>query len=193
MRPIAVIFMFFFPAVALADGHATSATAVPIAQSGGFKLGGAASRAALVPLQPEPPVRRALRLPTISIKPETGAQSALGPATVFMRESLDFGRDALQLGTFLSRGQARAGVSLTYTESTKEVSQSQIFLDYALTEQFSIGVAGILDNELNEEEPVRQLGLNAGYATEGGAFLRGGIASADDYDPVFGLSIGLRF
>ena len=186
---------FLRHAVACADGHGNTTGAAAIAQSGGFKLGGAASRTALVPLDTEPPARRALRLPTISLRPSPDAmnESTMGPATVFLRESLEFGRDALQLGTFLSRGSTRAGVSVTYSEDSEEVSQSQIFLDYAVTDQFSIGVAGILDNETNDEEPVRQLGLNAGFATEGGAFLRGGVASADDYEPVFGLSIGLRF
>jgi hypothetical protein len=121
------------------------------------------------------------------------SETVLGPATVFVSEGRDDGRDALELGTFLRRGQARAGLSVTYLETDAQVKRSELFVDYALSERFSVGLSGILDAELGDTEPVRQLGLNAEYSTSGGAFLQGGVAGAPDFDPVIGLSIGLRF
>ena len=120
-------------------------------------------------------------------------ETTLGGATLFMGEGLDSGRDAVQMGTFIRRGQARAGVSVTYLENEAEVSRSELFFDYSLTEQFSIGLSGILNAEISEDETVPQLGLSAEFATESGAFLQGGVSDASDYQPVIGVSIGLRF
>ncbi len=195
MRPIAVIAALVLP------GHLPAAEALPpmpsvAEETPEFQLGGATSRAALVPdiditeEEEAPRPRLTLPLPT----PDSPQQSTtFGPATLFMGEQLDAGRDAVRLGTFLSRGQARAGVSVTYLEEEEEVSRSEVFLDYSLTEQFSVGLSGILNSEIDEAEAVPQLGVNAEFTTEDGAYLRGGIADAAEYEPVFGLSIGFRF
>ena len=163
-----------------------------------FQLGGAATLSALAPV--DTTRTEAARLPRLSLpitatreEIVTRREGGLGAATVFVSEGLDAGRDAFELGTFLSRGQARAGLSVTYVESDTHLSRSEVFLDYSLTEQFSIGLSGVLDSDPGASEPLRQLGLNAEFATSGGAFVQGGVAGAADYDPVIGLSIGLRF
>ncbi len=167
--------------------------------TGEFRLGGAATRPAIIATAPvedtaerDNPQRLSLPLGAIP-DAMSRSESELGPATIFVSEGVDDGRDALELGTFLRRGQARAGLSVTYLETEAQVARSEVFLDYALSEQFSVGLSGILDSELGDTEPVRQLGLNAEYSTSGGAFLQGGVAGAADFDPVIGLSVGLRF
>ena len=202
MRRFLMVLTIFAAGPVWAEGHmAASDGTMEFSEAGDFKLGGAATRssqAARLPTAPivEPEERPALRLPFIIPDGEeiqSRRERTLGPATLFLKEGLDYGRDALQMGTFLSRGAARAGLSVTYLETEALVSRSSIFVDFAFSEQFSIGLAGILDNELDETEPVRQLGLNAEFSTDGGAFLQGGVAGAEDYDPVIGLSVGLRF
>ncbi len=162
-----------------------------------FQLGGAATLAATVappPMEIEEDTLPRLSFPLRSALEEfTRRESSLGAATVFVSEGLDAGRDALELGTFLTRGQARAGLSVTYLESESELARSELFFDYSLTEQLSVGLSGILDSELGETEPVRQFGFNAEYATSGGTYVQGGVAGAADYDPIIGLSVGLRF
>jgi hypothetical protein len=54
-------------------------------------------------------------------------------------------------------------------------------VDYALTERISVGVSGIFDTEISIEDPVQQLGVNAEFATQGGTYVRGGIAGNSDY------------
>lgn len=199
MRPFIACLAFSALALCWFDlAAAQSIETRDFADDGEFRLGGAASRAATVadaPLvQDEDLSAPRLALPLgISLDDGSRTESVFGPATLFVSEGVDSGRDALELGTFLSRGQARAGVSVTYLETEAQVARSELFLDYAVTEQFSIGLSGILDSEVNKDEPVRQLGLNAEFATSGGAFVQGGFAGAEDYDPVIGLSVGLRF
>ena len=199
MRPIIASLVFCIPSTTFGQDVTRAIQPIPkFSQDGEFRLGGAAMRAATTatgPLsEPDDPVVPRLTLPLNSNLDEyTRQESSLGPATVFIVEGLDGGRDALELGTFLSRGQARAGVSVTYLETEAEVARSEVFLDYALTDQFSVGVSGILDAELGDTDPVRQLGLNAEYSGAGGTFVQGGVAGAADYDPVIGLSVGLRF
>lgn len=162
-----------------------------------FQLGGAATLAATVPspaVEPEEEPLPRLSFPLRGALEQTSRKErSLGPATVFVSEGLDAGRDAFELGTFLSRGQARAGLSVTYLEAESELARSELFVDFSLTEQFSVGVSGIFDSELGETEPVRQIGLNAEYATSGGTYVQGGVAGAADYNPIIGLSVGLRF
>ncbi|MEM7752455.1 MAG: hypothetical protein AAF230_03520 [Pseudomonadota bacterium] len=197
MRPFLFSVVLAMPALAVAEAALAQAAA-----SGGadeFRLGGAASRAAIVPTAPivEDETSRTsprLSLPLGAITGDLSrTEGDLGPATIYLSEGTDEGRDALELGTFLRRGQARAGVAVTYLEDIAEVARSEVFLDYALSDRFSVGLSGILDQELGDDEPVRQLGVNAEFTTPGGAFVQGGVASASDYDPVIGLSIGLRF
>lgn len=116
----------------------------------------------------------------------------MGYATLFMGEGLDYGRDAVELGTYFSRGAARAGVSLTLLEQEEELARSEVFVDYSLTDRFSVGISGIF-NDIDTSDSVPQIGLSAEYATEGGAYLQGGVADAPELDPVFGLSVGFRF
>lgn len=162
-----------------------------------FQLGGAATLAATVApqaLEEDEETLPRLSFPLHSaLEENTRKERSLGPATVFVSEGLDAGRDALELGTFLSRGQARAGLSVTYLEAESELARSELFIDYSVTEEFSVGLSGILDSELGETEPVRQLGLNAEYATSSGTYFQGGVAGAADYNPIIGLSVGLRF
>lgn len=199
MRPFMFILSFCLPCLAFGqDTLGTERTANALMKNTEYRLGGAATRSATVATAPvteaDSSQNMRLTLPTgLSMEETSRRESSVGPATVFLAEGLNAGREAVELGTFLSRGQARAGVSVTYLETEAEVARSELFLDYALTEQFSIGVSGILDTELRETEPVRQLGLNAEFSTSGGAYVQGGVAGASDFDTVVGLSVGLRF
>ena len=120
-------------------------------------------------------------------------EASLGAATVYVAEGFDAGRDAFELGTFVSNGQARAGLSVTYVQANAQVARSELFIDYALSERFTVGLSGIIDAQLDDTQRVRQLGLNAEYATSSGTYVQGGIAGSEDYIPVIGLSVGLRF
>ncbi len=196
MRPFILCLTLFLPCQAMAQAIFPPEDG-SIEKSSDYQLGGAATRAATVSspvVESENEGLSRLSFPLRnSLDESSRTEHTLGLATVFVSEGLDAGRDALEMGTFLTRGQARAGVSVTYLETELEVARSELFVDYSLTEQFSVGVSGILDAELGETEPVRQLGLNAEYSTLGGAFVQGGVAGAADYEPVIGLSVGLRF
>lgn len=195
MRPFFISVILCLPGMAVAQSVPAEDAA---SDTGDFRLGGAASRAAIVATTPtseiEPARSARPSLPLNLTGPDAARmESTLGPATVFLSDGMDAGRDALELGTFLSRGQASAGLSVTVVESEDDVTRSEVFLDYAVTEQFSVGVSGIFDTEDRDDEPLRQLGVNAEFSTQGGTFIQGGFASTPDYDPVIGLSIGLRF
>lgn len=194
MRLIVVIVSVLLPCGVAAQVVDLTAPGLRAVQdSSEFQLGGATMRLALVPdvIEQEIAPRPALILPQSNIQSQR--ETTLGPATIFLGEGLDGGRDAVEMGTFLSSGAARAGFSVTYLEHEEEVSRSEVFLDYSVTDRFSVGLSGILNAQIEENETVPQLGLSAEYATEGGAFLQGGVANASDYDPVIGMSIGLRF
>ena len=194
VRLIVVIVSFLLPCgVAAQVVDLTASGLRPVQDSSEFQLGGATMRLALVPdvIEQEIAPRPALTLPQSNIQSQR--ETTLGPATIFLGEGLDGGRDAVEMGTFLSSGAARAGFSVTYLEHEEEVSRSEVFLDYSVTDRFSVGLSGILNAQIEENETVPQLGLSAEYATEGGAFLQGGVANASHYDPVIGMSIGLRF
>lgn len=166
-----------------------------------FELGGAASRPALVEEITTPEGKPVPQQPRLTLPRSPGDQAldlqeaSLGPATFFVGSGRDSGRNAVQMGTFVSRGGARAGLSVTYLSREEEVSRSELFVDYALSQQLSVGVSGILNTEIDQDEPVPQLGVSAEYSSEGGgAFLQGGVAAgSDQYDPVIGVSVGLRF
>ena len=177
-----------------------SFSAEPIPSSEGavtaFQMGGAVSRAALVPdfeaIEDTP--RRRLALPSTS--PESMADQqefTFGRTTLFFGERVGLGPDAVQMGTFLSRGSARAGVSVTYLEDDEEITQPEFFLGYALTENFSVGLSSVLNSDLAEEDTVQQFGVSAEYVTDSGTFIQGGFADAAEYEPIIGLSVGLRF
>ncbi len=198
MRPIAVILATICPLALDAGEHASGLTNSPLLEvAPDYQLGGAASLSALVPeFAPSKDTRSRSRLSLPIKSAETvysQRKALLGGATLFFGETLSNGQDAVEMGTFLSNGTARAGVSVTYVERNASVSRSELFVDYALTDQFSVGLSGILNSEIDDDETVPQLGLSAEYSTDAGAFLQGGVADAADYDPVIGLSIGLRF
>ncbi|MEP5758736.1 MAG: hypothetical protein ABJ327_05365, partial [Litoreibacter sp.] len=87
-----------------------------------------------------------------------------------------------------------AGVSVTYLDEGTEIARSELFIDYAINQNITVGLAGILDRDFAEDDaPIPQLGLSAAYSTGNGAFFEGGISDAKSSVPLFGLSIGLRF
>lgn len=198
MRPFIAFLALCAPSVLWAQAVSEApVNSRGFADEGEFRLGGAAARAATIataPIPEEEPSAPRLALPLgMSLDEKSRTESALGPATLFVSEGVDSGRDALEVGTFLRRGQARAGVSVTYLETESQIARSEVFLDYAVTEQFSVGLSGIVDAELGDSQPVRQLGVNAEFETPGGTFIQGGFAGSADYQPVIGLSVGLRF
>lgn len=170
-----------------------------VADMASYQLGGAVSRAALPPASlaiPEAEVPR-LRVSVprlIRETSETVRQTALGGVRIYFGEAWNEGADVFQLGTALTRGQTTAGLSVTYEDDAQVLSSSELYLNYAVTEQFSVRISGILSDDLTEDASrLPQLGLNAELSTEGGTFLQGAIADTRSTEPVFGLAIGLRF
>ncbi|NNE87352.1 MAG: hypothetical protein HKN27_04690 [Silicimonas sp.] len=188
---------FFATFVAL-PVWAEPSTVAPVADfsvTSSYELGGSVERAArtpaTLPLAPQP--RAALSLPLTPAN-STRRETSFYGIVIFADEGWDDGRDAFRLGTAYTQGSATAGVSVTYLDEGAEISRSELYVDYALGQNFTIGVAGILDNDYQvENDAVPQLGVNAVFSTEGGTFLEGGVANAESSVPVFGLSIGLRF
>ncbi len=164
-----------------------------------YRFGGAAVRAPvpapglLPPVSSEPRLRlsvpRLIRQTTEKVQ-----RTAFGGLRIYFGEAWNEGEDVFQLGTAITRGQTTAGVAVTYEDDENDLTSSELYLDYALTERFSVGISGILNQDVTENTaPVPQLGLNAELSSSSGAFLRGGIADTSSSEPIFGLAIGLRF
>ena len=165
-----------------------------------FQLGGAATISGRVPRTSAltstetttPSFRYPERLPA-ALLARNAQPFGTGRLSIFGSEEKEDGRDVLRLGTSFSQGRARTGVSVTYGRQAA-TTQSEIFVNYALTETMSVGLSGMLTEENRSvERSATRLGLNAAYTLEGGSFLQGGVADAVDTSPVFGLSLGLRF
>lgn len=164
-----------------------------------YRLGGAAVRAPLpaplllAPETSEPRLR--LSVPRLIRQTSEKVQrTAFGGLRFYFGEAWNEGEDVFQLGTAITRGQTTAGVSVTYQDEGYDLTSSELYLDYALTERFSVGISGILNQDVTENEtPVPQFGLNAELSTPNGTFVRGGIADTGSSEPIFGLAIGLRF
>ncbi|MBT8426367.1 MAG: hypothetical protein KJO67_15440 [Silicimonas sp.] len=166
-----------------------------------YQLGGAATfsvrtspTATFTPAEsPEESIRFPVRVPSSALSNDPQAGTVLGDLLIFGSETQEDGRDVVRLGTAIKRGRTTTGVSFSYYED-ESPTRSEVFVDYALTDSFSLGVSGIM-SEIGSatDEPVTRLGLSAAYATGGGSFVQGGIADAPDTSPVFGVSMGLRF
>ena len=171
----------------------------PVSDTANYQLGGAVSRAALPPVSLTIPETSTPRLRVsaprlIRETSETVRRTAFGGVRIYFGEAWNEGEDVFQLGTALTRGQTTAGLSVTYEDESQDLTSSELYLNYALTEQFSVGISGILSDSLTEDTaPLPQLGLNAEISTEKGTFLQGGIADSRAAAPVFGVAIGLRF
>ncbi|MCV6592721.1 MAG: hypothetical protein OIF48_07205 [Silicimonas sp.] len=168
------------------------------APSGGFRLGGALSKATVAPATAAPaPAPTRLRLSVPQLIRETGKtlqRTTFGGISLYFGEAWDQGEDVFQLGTALTRGQSTAGISLTYTDSDRAVTASELYFDYAVTDRFSVGVSGIFNEDVTSgDDQVPQLGLSAALNAANGTYLQGGIADSRDTEPVFGVAIGLRF
>jgi hypothetical protein len=138
------------------------------------------------------PFRFPDRAPTASLR-DGRTDTGLGELTIFAGEDIEAGRDTLRLGTALTQGNTTTGFSLTYREDTAP-ARSEVFIDVAITEALSLGVSGILSTDsAGVEDAVKSIGLSAAYTMKDGTFLQGGIADANETDPVFGVSMGLRF
>ena len=201
MRPVVFTACLLAPTALVAAEPAPKSVSTSNTQE--FRLGGAAARSSSAPdidlsspsalSSPVTPATRGrISLPLSLDGLQAQDVGTMGPATLFMGEGQDEGRDAVELGTYLSHGAARAGVSLTFLEQQEEVTRSEVFIDYALTEQFSVGISGILNN-IDAAGSVPQIGLSAEFSTDGGAYFQGGVADAPELEPVFGLSVGFRF
>ena len=192
--------------VLLSAGSAWSQDLPPVADvmstldgAAEYRLGGAAARAT-VPAPglafPEVSAPR-LRLSVPRLIRETSQKiqrTPFGGLRFYFGEAWNDEEDVFQLGTALTRGQTTAGVSVTYDNGGYDLTSSELYLDYALTERFSVGISGILNQEVTQDDtPVPQLGINAELNTLGGTFVRGGVADTDSHAPIFGLAIGLRF
>lgn|GEM_PF-2401539 len=167
------------------------------ATSSDFQLGGSTSRTAIAPDSPlKKPSIPTLKLAMPSLMRETSIskrKTAFGGLSITFGESWD-GREIYHLGTALTRGQTTAGVKVTYEDGQSDFTSSELFVDYALSESFSLGVSGALSNSLTSDaDPVPYLGINAEISGNNGAFLQGGVADVDDDSPVFGLAIGFKF
>ncbi len=168
-------------------------------ETGAFQLGGAISRAALPPadLLAAPSESPRLRLSAPRLIRETSEmmqRTTYGGLRFYFGEAWTEGEDVFQLGTAITRGQTTAGVSVIYEEDQQDLTNSELYLDYALTDQLSIGISGMLSDDVTENaSPVPQLGLNAAITSANGTFLQGGVADTGENAPVFGVAIGLRF
>ena len=161
----------------------------------GFRLGGAVKRsetqrafaAASAPT---------LRVSIPSIIHETGTserETPFGGLVLTFGESWN-GRDVFHLGTSLTRGATTAGVSVTYEDTNGDLTAGKLYVDYAVTARMSVGVSGILTNEITvDDSPVPLLGLNAELTGRNGGFVQGGVSNAGQAEPIFGLAVGLRF
>lgn len=163
--------------------------------TGAFRLGGAVKRSE--PLNAlAPPDTPTLRLAIPSIIHETGVserETPFGGLALTFGESWN-GRDVFHLGTSLTRGATTAGVSVTYEDTGGDVTAGKLYVDYALTERMSVGVSGILTNEVTVgDSPVPLLGINAELTGRNGGFVQGGVSDAGQAEPIFGLAVGLRF
>ena len=141
---------------------------------------------------PDEPFQYPFRPPP-SLLRDGRSETALGHLSVFGSEAREDGRDVLRLGTALTRGKTTTGISLTYRDE-ELATRSEVFVDYALSDAFSVGVSGIVSSDgATEKDPVARLGVSAAYSLDSGTFLQGAIADAPDTSPVIGLSVGLRF
>lgn len=194
--PFALFCVFAFALPVWADGHNVPEIAMRASMpSADFELGGSVERAARIPapLPPVSPPRAALSLPLTPAN-STHRETNLFGVMIFSDEGWDDGRDAFRLGTAYTQGAATAGVSVTYLDEGTEISRSELFFDFAVNQNITVGLAGILDRDFAEDNaPIPQLGLSAAYSTDSGAFFEGGISEAESSVPLFGLSIGLRF
>ena len=199
--PATALLLFMTSGFAWSEGlPAVPETFSALEGSAQFRLGGAAARAPLpsVDLPSETPsVLPRLRLSVprlIRETKQTVRHTPFGGLRIYFGEAWNQGEDVLQLGTALTRGQTTAGLSVTYEDGDYDVTSSELYLDYALSEQLSVGISGILNEEVTlEDSPVPQLGMNAELSISGNSYLRGGIADSSRSDPVFGLAVGLRF
>ena len=165
-----------------------------------FELGGSANLAAR--LTPEDNISgstdnqtgfRYPVIPPVSLLTAAGHSYDPGDLSVFGGGETQDGEDVLRLGSALTRGRTTTGISVTYG-SERQRTRSEVFLDYAVTDSFSVGLSGILAQDgRRTEKPLARLGISAAYTLEDGSFLQGGVANAPDTDPVLGLSLGFRF
>ena len=167
-------------------------------QSADYQLGGAVHAVQSPSKSVEPlPLRSRLRVSVprlIRQTQETMHRTAVGGLRVYFGEAWNEGQDVFQLGTALTNGSTTAGLSVTYEDATRALASSELYLDYALSERFSIGVSGMMNDDVTDgNTQVPQIGVNAEINSDNGAFLRGGIADSPNNKPIFGLAIGLRF
>lgn len=181
-------------------GSAYAQDSVAAARVESYQLGGSTVAAAHSPATTavEEPARinSTFLFPTPlppALYDESWGQTRLGQIAVYGAEEHPGDEEVLRLGTTLTRGRATTGLTIAYQDST-DASQSELFVDYALTQNFSVGVSGIVsDNGGADDDMIGRLGVSAAYSGTPGTFVRGGIADAPDESPVFGLSFGLSF
>ena len=169
-----------------------------LSQGADYQLGGAvhAVRSPTKTIEPlQLGTRLRLSVPRlIRETQETIRRTAIGGLRVYFGEAWNEGQDIFQLGTALTNGSTTAGVSVTYEDDTRALASSELYLDYAITDRFSVGVSGLMNDDVTEgDDQVPQFGVNAEINAANGAFLKGGIADSANNKPIFGLAIGLRF
>mgnify|MGYP001815178572 CR=1 FL=1 len=98
-----------------------------------------------------------------------------------------------RLGTEITQGIATAGVDLLKSNEDQGRTLSQIYLGLAVTPNVSLGVSGLRDTLQSTDRTDTRLGLGASIATQGGAFIAGGVDGVTSDDPAFGLSVGFEF
>ncbi len=162
-----------------------------------YRLGGAATEAARVPTQRYAPGSTwrlvPLRYPETLDETVTMTRTDLGDFSFFGEDDVRSGQEVLRLGTALTRGPATAGFAVLYDDGA-DAGRSEVFVDFALSTRLRVGLAGILrDRESGSVASPSSLDISAAYATDAGTFVQGGITHAPNANPVFGLSLGLRF
>ncbi len=117
---------------------------------------------------------------------------AVDQVVVFGGAESSGSEDYFRLGSEVTTGAATAGVDLTYQPEQRSLSRSQIYVDYALNDRITLGLAGLRD-EAPDADPINRLGMSAAFTTQSGSYVQGGVAGAPDEDALFDLAIGFRF
>jgi len=118
---------------------------------------------------------------------------ALDNIAVYGGAESDGDEDRFRLGTEMTRGIATAGVDVLRSNEDEGRTLSQVYLGLAVTPNVSLGLSGLRDTLVASDTTDTRFGLGASIATEGGAFIRGGVDGVTSDDPAFGLSVGFEF
>ena len=118
---------------------------------------------------------------------------ALDNIAVYGGAESDGDEQRFRLGTEMTRGITTAGVDVLRSNEDEGRTLSQVYLGLAVTSNVSLGVSGLRDTLDAADTTDTRFGLGASIATQGGAFIRGGVDGFTSDDPACGVSVGFEF